>query len=500
MRKLVALTLCAFLLYGFYSCAQPTGTAQNTTVNQKPADGDGDNGDGGTGDTGDTGDTPIVDPSVEVAAACDALDIAKAVIPNGSIVTMPLPVALPAYPGVSISWVSGDVDVIAISGSSAYVSPPSLSKAVMIKATVSSGSVSKEKTFVVKVFASGDASITDSDYLEAAKVILDVPYDVNKAYQSVKLNASLANNISVTWESSNPRIVKESYPSGNFVYYTIVKDVADTIVTLKATLRRNNETVIKEFALRIPRLTRTRIVDSDYTFKSSSATQTLEYSFGDNTITYMETIRDNATSKIVYADGTKYSITVNLDKGTLLASVTDRYTSFTMNGYELDYSVCAWYTKSQYRDASLTLYSGLLGDAIHSEIDRYMDASFPTNVPYQYGMVEWGVNDAITYPDIVVFRVKSCYDASKPWYNQIGDYAKDTIGNDSWSIPKGFIHSHVEIDDNYVAGTFSSDYSTFTEETSGKVWKIIADSANAALTFTSGSETLLFYFVGEPME
>jgi hypothetical protein len=136
MKKIIRLFFLIALTCFIVACEQPANSPQNNT---------------GTPDQKE-GENNTNTDTVDVAAAYELLDIAKTVITNGAIVTMPLPSVIQKYSDVAINWASSNIDTLGIEDYSAVVAPQNSSRIVTLTATLSKGSVSKTKTFKMRPF------------------------------------------------------------------------------------------------------------------------------------------------------------------------------------------------------------------------------------------------------------------------------------------------------------------------------------------------------------
>ena len=143
-------------------------------------------------------------------------------------------------------------------------------------------------------------------------------------------------------------------------------------------------------------------------------------------------------------------------------------------------------------------------------LEESINTKYFENADYAYNVRSssyYGTTNSTQYPDGVWFTARSQWDDSKAWNLQTGKYAEDDNGNYGWHAPgyshiddvKFYANGYYGSDAKTVCGTFDASFSTFTDKDS-KVWNISLDKTNHQITFTSGSDTYTFVFVGTGLD
>jgi endoglucanase Acf2 len=143
--------------------------------------------------------------------------------------------------GTTITWASSNTAVISTAG---VVTRPAANTNVTLTATIRKGTASTTKAFTLTVLA---AQMTDAQAVTADSNALALGYVSGDSATSVKGNVTLptsgANGTTITWASSNTAVISTAG--------VVTRQIANTTVTLTATIRKGTASTTKNFTLTV---------------------------------------------------------------------------------------------------------------------------------------------------------------------------------------------------------------------------------------------------------
>ncbi|MDR7870915.1 MAG: Ig-like domain-containing protein [Tissierellaceae bacterium] len=150
--------------------------------------------------------------------------------------------------GSLISWESTDRTVVDLNGTVYRPKFPDVDKTVTLTATVSSGSVTRYKTFevIVKAWEATNAERVHYDYDWLDEVILKDNTDLNNIMTDLFLPTEGLHKSVISWESSNPNVIDTNGKVNRTSFLE-----GSSSITLIATLRYGDYSNTKFFSLKV---------------------------------------------------------------------------------------------------------------------------------------------------------------------------------------------------------------------------------------------------------
>jgi len=220
-----------------------------------------------------------------VAAAKAALGITYADGDSAMSVTQNVTLPATGIDNSTITWASSDETTISTGG--AVVRPLTQDAGVTLTATITVGSASDTKDFVLTV----KAQMTDADAVAAAKAALDIGYAAGDAIDTVTQNLSLPttglDGCTVAWASSDPAVNIDGTVSR--------PPTGDLPVTLTATITSNAVSDTKAFIVTV----KAQMTDAEAVAAAIQALQ-IELAEGDSAVS----VTQNVTLPATGASGT----------------------------------------------------------------------------------------------------------------------------------------------------------------------------------------------------
>ncbi|MGQ4667904.1 immunoglobulin-like domain-containing protein [Metabacillus halosaccharovorans] len=182
--------------------------------------------------------------------AAESLDITEYLDSDDQVDKITSNIALPSKGkhGVDVTWSSSNTEVIANDGTVTRPGKTETDVEVELTATISYEGAEKVKKFVVTVLKEySDDQVVNLDALNLALTNTD------NVKGNVTLPVSGIEGSTITWESSNPQIVKGSAEAAdhNKMLGWVTRPEADTEVILKATITKGSAKTTKPFKLNV---------------------------------------------------------------------------------------------------------------------------------------------------------------------------------------------------------------------------------------------------------
>ncbi|MEK3911884.1 S-layer homology domain-containing protein [Paenibacillus sp. FSL H7-0331] len=187
------------------------------------------------------GKVEVSPDNADVNATKDALAIGYANGDSATSVKSNLNLPTTGVNGTTVTWSSSNTAVV---GNDGTITRPTADTSVTLTATISKGSITATKAFTVLVKATGNSETAVAASINA----LVIGYTSGDSATSVTQNLTLAttdaaNGTTITWSSSNTAVVSNTG--------VVVRQAADTVVTLTATVSSGSNSGTKEFQVTV---------------------------------------------------------------------------------------------------------------------------------------------------------------------------------------------------------------------------------------------------------
>ncbi|MCU6792902.1 S-layer homology domain-containing protein [Paenibacillus sp. WQ 127069] len=187
------------------------------------------------------GKVEVSPDNADVNATKDALAIGYANGDSATSVKSNLNLPTTGVNGTTVTWSSSNTAVV---GNDGTITRPTADTSVTLTATISKGSITATKAFTVLVKAIGNSETAVAASINA----LAIDYANGDSATSVTQNLTLAttdaaNGTTITWSSSNTAVVSNTG--------VVVRQAADTVVTLTATVSSGSNSGTKEFQVTV---------------------------------------------------------------------------------------------------------------------------------------------------------------------------------------------------------------------------------------------------------
>lgn len=207
--------------------------------------------------------------------------------------------------------------------------------------------------------------------------------DTSKVIANLELPETVGNDVSVTWESSNPAVIDNT---GKVTMSDLEQNV-----TLTATLMRNGETVTKEFSV--------TVIAADGVLAEAMSRVTVPYAITDNTI-LPTSLGDGITVKwecsdpsVIAADGTITAQDENMQLELKAAIAKDdqlAYKEFVVLVMEKSASYVMGYTRNGNTELTDSMHLAYSTDG-----DKYTSLNYNTGILYPKADLEENASNTI---------------------------------------------------------------------------------------------------------
>jgi len=372
--------LCIFILSLFVaiSCQQPTNSEKNTSTNS------------------DNKSKEDVYPHSEltdeayVDSVLELLDLGSVVIPNGNIAEIIFPRYVSDYKKASISWTSSNSSVFPISGYTGYVSEPSVSQVSIITASVSKGTVSKTKTFPIKVYSKNQTSISDEDYVQAAKSLLGMGEFVDtvgllgsRRYLASIKGAPKDSNYKdlngTIFSYDQTRLISGNEIDPEYGTVRSYGEIVERVYSFKVTMTKNSAKTTKTLYYIPPVFSKFTDVmgkTGNYTYNGIKCTKIRSIEISNNQLKKHSIVTKNSDNSICNENGNLYDLSIDQDQRKCTVSLCKVY-------YENE-----WLTLGDIKNKYASLYS---------KAEKYFTENANLTMEYQVKTQQSGDLDSYVY-------------------------------------------------------------------------------------------------------